>query len=62
MQSNVVKAFRQRLVRGGFTHIYIWNNYNGKYSLDCVSPQGKYIRKELTENQMLNIPRTVWFD
>lgn len=62
MQNNVVKSFRQRLVRGGFTDISIYDNYRGKYYVRCVSPEGKSIQVQLTEVEMDNIPRTVWFD
>ena len=62
MQNNTVKAFRQRLVRGGFTDIQIWNHFNGKFSVSCYSSDGDYIRKELTEVEMNAIPRIVWFD
>ena len=33
MENNIVKAFRQRLKRGGFTDISIYNQCNGKYSV-----------------------------
>lgn len=62
MQSNVVKAFRQRLVRAGFTDIRIWDNFNGSYDVRCYSPDNILINKRLTEVQMNCIPRVVWFD
>lgn len=72
MQSNVVKAFRQRLVRAGFTSIYISRLRGGKYSLICKPPknnstlkalsEGGYICRELTELQMNALPRVVWFE
>lgn len=62
MQNKVVKAFRQRLVRAGFTDISIYNNYRGTYYVRCVSPEGKAIQVQLTETQLDNIPRVVWFD
>lgn len=63
MQSNVVKAFRQRLVRGGFSTISIWERSDGSYFVDCFAPRTfEKISLVLTETQMQNIPRTVWFE
>lgn len=63
MQSNVVKAFRQRLVRAGFSCISIWERSNGSYCVDCMAPfTFENISVVLTEIQMQNIPRTVWFE
>ena len=62
MQNNTVKAFRQRLVRAGFTDICISNSYRGYYFFSCISPDGVKIERLLTEIEMINIPRTVWFD
>lgn len=63
MQSNIVKAFRQRLVRGGFSTISIWERSDGSYFLDCFAPRTfEKISLVLTETQMQNIPRTVWFE
>lgn len=63
MQSNVVKAFRQRLVRAGFSTISIWERSDGSYFVDCFAPKTfEKISLVLSEAQMQNIPRTVWFD
>lgn len=62
MQNNAVKAFRQRLVRGGFTDISIFDVGNDEYVVYCTDREGKDIRKRLTIAQMDNIPRTVYFD
>lgn len=62
MQSNVVKMFRQRLVSAGFTNISIYDCGYGSYSVNCISPDGVFIRRRLTEIQMCAIPRLVWFD
>lgn len=62
MQNKVVRAFRQRLVRGGFIDISIYSNYRGIYYVRCVDPKGKSIQVQLTEEHMDNIPRLVWFD
>lgn len=40
MQSNVVKAFRQRLVRCGFTCVRIFDYGQGLYRVSYVSPEG----------------------
>ena len=47
MQSNAVKAFRQRLIRAGFTDIHIDSYPEFKYIiLYCDSPEGiAYKRK-----------------
>lgn len=62
MQNNVVKAFRQRLVRGGFTDIYIYDNGDGSYSVGCTSPDGDRIRRRMFPVDMYNTPHLVWFD
>lgn len=61
MERNEVKAFRQRLVRGGFTDICIYDTFRGQYSVQCVTPQGDRICVYLTVEQMKNIPRKVYF-
>lgn len=62
MQNNVVKAFRQRLVRGGFTDISIFERYDKSYSVYCTDREYNTIRAHLTLEQMECIPRIVWFD
>lgn len=62
MQSNIVKAFRQRLVRAGFTDINIYDNFDGSFSVGCVSPQGERVRRRMFLSQIQNSPRVVWFD
>lgn len=60
MQSNIVKAFRQRLIRAGFTDVTIFNCYNGSYYVSCFDSKGNFIREVLTEVQMRNRPFCVW--
>ena len=62
MENNCVKAFRQRLKRGGFTDISIYNQCNGKYTVCFRDSDGKYDSREMTEIQMQNTPHLVWFD
>lgn len=62
MENNVVKAFRQRLKRGGFTDISIYNQCNGKYTVHFRHPNGVCDSRVMTEIQMLNTPHLVWFD
>lgn len=63
MQRNEIKAFRQRLVRAGFTKICIDHYGQGLYKVFCIPPDGKgFISKMLRVSDMVNIPRTVWFD
>lgn len=65
MQDNIVKAFRQRLIRAGFTDISIYDLhycYPGYYDVDCISPNGEIIHRRLSLLKMSVIPRLVWFD
>ena len=62
MENNVVKAFRQRLKRGGFTDISIYDQLNGVYVVSFRDKDGKRDRREMTETQMRNTPHLVWFD
>lgn len=62
MQNNIVKAFRQRLVRAGFQDIGIYDLGNGCYKVCVISSTGEYIRRNMTLLEMHNTPRTVWFD
>ncbi|MBQ8740614.1 MAG: hypothetical protein IJY79_03585 [Clostridia bacterium] len=62
MENNVVKAFRQRLKRGGFTDISIYDQCNGTYAVHFRNRDGVCDRREMTEIQMQNTPHLVWFD
>lgn len=62
MQSNDVKAFRQRLSRNGFTDISIYDCGDGCFSVNCTSRDGVRIRRKMTVTQMNATPRVVWFD
>lgn len=62
MENNIVKAFRQRLKRGGFTDISIYDQCNGTYSVYFRDSSGKFDSRVMTELQMENTPRLVWFD
>lgn len=62
MENNVVKAFRQRLKRGGFTEISIYDQFNGTYSVSFRNRYGEYDFRVMTEIQMRNTPHLVWFD
>lgn len=62
MQANFIKAFRQRLVRAGFTDIRIYDDYNGRYTVWCTDPGGKKIRASMTQGEIENTPKVVWFD
>lgn len=62
MQSNDIKAFRQRLLRAGFRDVSIYDNAYGRYTVYCTSPIGEKIRRNMTLEEIRNTPRTVWFD
>lgn len=62
MQDNVVKAFRQRLVRNGFTDVWINSCGDDTYIVGCISPFGERIRRRMSPMQMSITPRLVWFD
>ena len=62
MQEKEVRAFRQRLVRGGFTDISIYDNAYGRYTVYCTSWTGEKIRRNMTIAEMINTPHLVWFD
>ena len=62
MQDNFVKAFRQRLVRGGFTNISIYDYDDGTYVVRCFDRTGKRFCERITEQKMRNIPRLVYFE
>jgi len=53
MQPNFIKAFRQRLVRAGFTDIEIYDNYNGRYSVWCTDLNGNKIRVNMTKEEII---------
>ena len=62
MQNDVVKAFRQRLVRAGFTDIHIYVYADDLYNVRCISPSGKRIYRRMSSVDMFCTPRLVWFD
>ena len=62
MQNNDIKAFRQRLVRAGFTDIRIYDMGFSFYHVLCISPIGEKIDKRMYITEIRNIPRTVWFE
>ncbi len=59
MQSNIVKAFRQRLIRAGFTSVSI-DCYGGFYFVSCVSPDGDRVSKHMDEREMMCSPRRTY--
>ncbi|MBE6767496.1 MAG: hypothetical protein E7549_01120 [Ruminococcaceae bacterium] len=61
MQENFIKAFRQRLLRAGFTDVSI-SGYCGLYYVYCVSPSGEKICRVMDKEEIVNTPKTVWFD
>lgn len=61
MQCSEIKAFRQCLVRDGFSGITIFDTCNG-YILSCISPDGIVIYNFFTIEEIKNILRDVWFD
>lgn len=62
-QPDFVKAFRQRLVRNGFENIIIHDNFDGTYYVNVIDRYGTlFIRPKMTELQIRNTPRLVWFD
>ena len=62
MENNIVKAFRQRLKRGGFSDISIFGQCNGTYRVYFCDSHGNRDYREMTEIQMQNTPHLVWFD
>lgn len=62
MQNNVVKAFRQRLIRAGFRDITIYDCCNGEYIVYATDSFGVEYRRRLTELGMASLPRIVWFE
>ena len=57
MQNNIVKAFRMRLIRNGFTNVSIdFLKFYGVYHLSCLSPNGQIIIKNLSLTEMSSIP------
>lgn len=59
MQPNYVKAFRQRLIRSGFTDVTI-DIFNGVCFVSCLSPDGERVRKHLTESEVRSSPRRIY--
>lgn len=62
MQNNDIKAFRQRLVRGGFTNIRIYHYKFDLYSVYCISSSGEIIDRLMSIFEIRNTPHEVWFD
>ena len=62
MQRNEVKAYRQRLLRAGFTDIFIMDNGNGTYFVSCTAPDGTRIREHrVTIETMCATPKVIYF-
>lgn len=65
MQINEVKAFRQRLVRGGFFDISIFERADGSYTVYCSRYEKNEVvnyREHMSVERMINTPRVVWFE
>lgn len=62
MQVNEIKAFRQRLVRAGFSNIHIYEYKYGLYHVICTKPNGQKVDSIFDLAQIRNIPRLVFFD
>lgn len=60
MQSNFIKAFRERLRRAGYVNVYIRASSGDRW-LVAVEKDGVEERYLMTEQEILNCPRTVWF-
>lgn len=64
MDSNIVKNFRMRLKRYGFTNIHLHRihcNYN-IYHLKCLDPNGYPFSVDLNETQMKYEPQVIFFN
>lgn len=61
MDNKIIKAFRLRLKRAGFTFITIYDNCNGTYAVQCNKGDLFYSRRMTTE-EIINTPHLVWFD
>ena len=57
MQNNIVKAFRQRLVRCGFTFVRIYNYGQGLFRVSYVSPEGITDFAYVRLSEMPSLPR-----
>lgn len=55
MQSNAVKAFRQRLIRAGFKNIHI-SCYRDTVYLSCLTRDNNIIQREYTCEQINYLP------
>lgn len=51
MQSNEVKAFRQRLVRAGFSDIIIYEQ-NSSVSVSCYDPLGVRVNSLIYKSEL----------
>lgn len=56
MQTNTVKAFRQRLIRAGFTNVRL-SQYRDFIILYCISPYGREIEKTYMVDEVSSLPR-----
>ncbi len=56
MQTNTVKAFRQRLIRAGFTDVRL-SQYHEYIFLCCISPYGALIERTFTPDEVSSLPR-----
>lgn len=56
MQTNTVKAFRQRLIRAGFTNVRL-SQYREFIFLYCISPYGREIEKTYMVDEVSSLPR-----
>lgn len=61
MQDNRVKAFRQRLVRAGFTDISIFADGNDQYTVYATDRFGLKYRECMSVIRMESLPRITWF-
>ena len=62
MQDNVVKRYRARLLREGYTNVCITDySERGFYFVSCVSPLGIRISTRVSCRTILVVPRRVYF-
>lgn len=62
MQIKEIRAFRQRLVRGGFRDISIFDCGYGFYSVCCTSRYGEKICRRMSLVEINATPHLVWFE
>ena len=61
MDNKIIKAFRLRLKRAGFTCITIYDNCNGIYAVQCKIGDS-FISRCMTTEEIINTPHLVYFD